>query len=215
MSNELAQKNTESLFNAIIRGLEKGELEAVVQSKCICVDAYLVQPEDYGKEHIVWSHGQVEKTITLGENMVLIKTLGADGKPILDDAGHENIYDMKADKFAKRYKLHENGHYVQDGTPMLTVSLPDGMIPEEGVTLLPPNWGGYEGTLMKDGLVMFPFDPSLSIKANIEAIKEQGFAAVDWYPNNESQTYSPCDKNGIFADEQLRKTFGQSTPVRK
>lgn len=209
MSNEQAKKNTKSLFNAIIRGLEKKELEAIVQAKCICVDARPVNEEEYGKEHIVWSQNQVEKVITLEKDLVIITTLDATGKPIIDAGGHKNEYDMQVSKFTKKYKLHSNGHFVQDGTPMLTVTLPEEMIPEEGIVLLPPNWGGYEGTLMKGGLVMFPFNPSLSIKDNIRVIKEQGSENIDWYPNNETRTYAPCDKNGIFIDEQLRKTFGQ------
>lgn len=215
MEDAIAKKNTEKLFNLIMKGLETGNLEATIQAKCVCVDAREVSEEEYGQKHIVWSHGKVEKEITLGPDMVLITTLGADGKPIIDEKGHDNTYDMNAAKFAKKYKPHNNGHYVQDGTPMLTVSLSDTIIPENGITILPPNWRGDTGTLMRDGLVMFPYDSSLSIEENIQAIKEAGAHVIDWYPNNEPQTYSPCNESGIFLDPLLRKTFDQESPNPK
>ena len=215
MNNEEIKAKTEQLFNAIIRGLENRQLNAEIQAKCVCVDARTVSKEEVGKKHVVWSKGKVEKTLVLMPNMVLIKTLGKDGKPVIDKLGHENVYDMDAAKFTKKYPKQINGHFVQDGTPMLTVSLPEELVPEEGITILPPNWGGYAGTLMKGGLIMFPFDPNLSIEANIEAIKKQGATSIDWYPNNEPDTYAPCYNNGIFKDSQLRETFNQKLPTTK
>ena len=100
---------------------------------------------------------------------------------------------------------------MQDLTPMVTIKLPDSMIPEQGKKLLPPCWGGYEGTLMRGGLVMLPFNPELSKEKQIEEWRKylQSGAAVDWYPNNEAETYATCDKNGVFKDEDLRELFGQ------
>lgn len=209
------KKMTEMLFDYIISGLESGEFEPVVCAKHVCVDAHLVTPEEYGKEHVVWSHGKVEKTITLQEGMVLLKTLDKNGNPVVDEMGHENVYDMKISKFLTNYPKEVNGHYVKDpyaeGSVMVAVKLPDEMI-GDGITILPPNWGGYEGTLMKGGILMFPFDKDRSLEGQLWAWRQEGFDKLDWYPNNEADTYSPCDKNGTFENQALRKTFEQDKP---
>lgn len=93
--------------------------------------------------------------------ILFLTTLDKNGKPIIDENGHENTYDMPMKKFVKKYQKHPNGHFVQDPTPMVTIQLPDSVIPEEGIKLLPPCWGGYEETLMRGGLVMLPFKPNL------------------------------------------------------
>lgn len=204
---------TKKVFDYVIAKLKSGDLQPMVCAKSVCVDAHFVTPEEVGKEHIVWSHGKVEKTITLSEGMVLLKTLDENGNPIVDEAGHENVYDMKASKFQKNYPTQVNGHYVKDpyaeGSVMLAVKLPDEIV-KDGITMLPPNWGGYEGTLVKGGILMFPFDPKRSLEGQIWAYEQEGYDKLDWYPNNESQTYSVCDKNGTFENEALRKTFNQT-----
>ena len=92
---------------------------------------------------------------------------------------------------------------------MLSVKLPDDIV-KDGLTMLPPNWDGYEGTLLKGGILMFPFDPNRSLEGQIWAYEQEGYDKLDWYPNNEAQTYSACDKNGTFENESLRKTFNQT-----
>lgn len=206
---------TKKLFDFLIESLEKGELEPIIQAKCAMVDARKVTTEEIGKEFTVYSHGKVEKVITLEEDTILLTTLGKDGKPIIDEAGHYNTYDMKEKKFNKKYPNQINGHYVQDGTPMITVTLPEGVIPESGITVLPPGWGGYEGTLMSEGIIMLPFDSNMTPVELLKSYKEEGAEKLDWYPNNEASTYAPCKPNGVFLDETLRKTFNQENQLKK
>lgn len=207
------EEMTKHLFNYVISKIKSGEIKPVVCAKNTCVDAHIVTPEEVGKEHIVWSHGKVEKTITLKEGMVLLKTLDENGKPIIDKSGHENVYDMTLQKFQKTYTTMVNGHYVKDpyakGSVMIAVKLDDKII-NDGITLLPPGWGGYEGTLVKGGILMFPFDPERSLEGQIWAWQQEGYNNLDWYPNNEADTYSPCDKNGTFENKSLRATFNQT-----
>lgn len=203
---------TQEFFTDIIKGVEDGSLKAKIQAKCVCVDARQATAEEVGTKFTVWSHGKVEKEITVKEDTVFLTTLDKNGNPIVDEQGHDNTYDMPLKKFSKKYKKHENGHYVQDTTPMVTVKLPDSMIPEQGKTLLPPCWGGYEGTLMRGGLVMLPFNPDLSREQQIEEWKKylKSGATVDWYPNNEAETYALCDRNGVFKDDDLKALYGQT-----
>lgn len=207
------EEMTKKIFNYVISKIKSGELKPIVCAKSVCVDAHVVTPDEVGKEHIVWSHGKVEKTLTLTEGMVLVTTLDESGKPVLDEFGHENVYDMKLAKFQKNYPTQINGHYVKDpyakGSVMIAVKLSDEII-KEGITMLPPNWGGYEGTLVKGGFLMFPFDPNRSLEGQLWAWEQEGFDKLDWYPNNEPQTYSPCDRNGTFENEELRNLFGQT-----
>ena len=70
---------TKKVFDYVIAKLKSGDLQPMVCAKSVCVDAHFVTPEEVGKEHIVWSHGKVEKTITLSEGMVLLKTLDENG----------------------------------------------------------------------------------------------------------------------------------------
>ena len=203
---------TQQFFGEVIDGVENGSIKAKIKAKCVCVDARKAKAEEVGTKFTVWSQGKVEKEITVKEDTVFLTTLDRNGNPIVDEKGHENIYDMPLSKFSKKYKKHENGHYVQDTTPMVTIKLPDSMIPEQGKKLLPPCWGGYEGTLMRGGLVMLPFNPDLSREEQIEEWKKylHSGANVDWYPNNEAETYATCDRNGIFKDEDLRELYGQT-----
>lgn len=203
---------TQEFFAEVIDGVEKGTIKAKIKAKCVCVDARKAKAEEVGTKFTVWSHGKVEKEITVKEDTVFLTTLDRNGNPIIDEKGHENTYDMPLAKFNKKYKKHENGHYVQDTTPMITIKLPDSMIPEQGKKLLPPCWGGYEGTLMRGGLVMLPFNPELSREDQIEEWKKylKSGASVDWYPNNEAETYATCDRDGIFKDEDLRVLYGQT-----
>ena len=203
---------TQNFFKEIISGVENGSIEAKIQAKSVCVDARPARPEEVGTKFTVWSHGKVEKEITVAEDTVFLTTLDKDGKPIVDESGHDNTYDMPMKKFAKKYQKHPNGHFVQDPTPMVTIQLPDSVIPEEGIKLLPPCWGGYEGTLMRGGLVMLPFNPDLSREQQIEEWKQYltSGKTVDWYPNNEADTYSLCDKNGTFIDKNFQELYGQN-----
>lgn len=203
---------TKELFNFIINGLENGELWPVLQAKCVCVDARPVEDEEVGKQFTVYSHGKVEKVITLEKGMMLLTTLDKNGEPIIDEAGHTNTYDMSEAKFKKKYPNKINGHYMQDGAPMFTVTIPEDIMPEAGITILPPGWGGYEGTLMKGGIIMMPYDSSLMAADLFQSYIDQGAEGLDWYPNNEPDTYAPCSKYGIFKDEDLRKTFNQERP---
>lgn len=208
---------TQKFFKKIISGLENGSIEAKIQAKSVCVDARPASPEEVGTKFTVWSHGKVEKEITVAEDTVFLTTLDKDGKPIIDESGHYNTYDMSMKNFAKKYQKHPNGHFVQEPTPMVTIQLPDSVIPEEGIKLLPPCWCGYEGTLMRGGLVMLPFNPDLSREQQIEEWKQYltSDEKVDWYPNNEADTYSPCDKNGTFIDKNLQELYGQNQSNRE
>lgn len=205
-------EDTQGFFKDVIDGIEKGSIKAKIQAKCVCVDARQATKEEVGTKFTVWSHGKVEKVIDVKEDTVFLTTLDRNGNPIVDEKGHDNTYDMPLKKFAKKYKKHENGHFVQDTTPMITVKLPDELIPEQGKKLLPPCWGGYEGTLMRGGLVMLPFNPELSREEQIKVWREYitSNVNVDWYPNNEAETYATCDRNGIFKDEDLRELYGQN-----
>ena len=203
---------TKKFFDKLINDVEDKKLKVQIQAKCVCVDARKATPEEVGTKFTVWSHGKVEKTITVKEDTVFLTTLDKNGKPVVDEEGHENTYDMPLKKFTKKYQKHPNGHFVQDPTPMATIKLPDDMIPEKGLTLLPPCWGGYEGTLMRGGLVMLPFNPNLTGKQQIEEWKQYMTGKdVDWYPNNEPDTYAVCDKHGLFKDEELRALYGQKS----
>lgn len=205
-------EQTQQFFSEVISGVENGSIKAKIKAKCVCVDARQATKEEVGTKFTVWSHGKVEKEITVKEDTVFLTTLDRNGNPIIDEKGNANTYDMPLAKFSKKYKKHENGHYVQDTTPMVTIQLPDSMIPEQGKKLLPPCWGGYEGTLMRGGLVMLPFNPQLSREEQIDEWKKylNSGANVDWYPNNEAETYATCDRNGIFKDEDLRELYGQT-----
>lgn len=204
---------TDKIFEYVINEIKNGKIKPRVCAKSVCVDAEIVKPEDYGKEHIVWSQGKIEKTLTLKENMVLLTTLDKEGNPVIDKEGHKNVYDLKLEKFIKTYPKQINGHYVKDpydkGSVMIAISIPENLITEEGLTFLPPAWGGYEGTLVKGGALMFPFDPNRSLEGQIWAWEQEGSKSLDWYPNNEPQTYSNCDKNGTFEDKSLRELFKQ------
>lgn len=157
-------------------------------------------------------HGQVEKVFTVEEDTVFVTTLDRKGNPVIDEKGYKNIYNMSLAKFNKKYKRHENGHFVQAPTPMITIKLPDTMIPEQGIKLLPPCWGGYDGTLMRGGLLMLPYNPDLTKSEQIKEWEEYCTSGklVDWYPNNEANTYAVCDKNGVFQDAELRELYGQN-----
>ena len=210
----LNQDNTKKLWDYILKGIKLGTLKPEVCAKSVCVDARFVKPEEVGQKHIVWSHGKIEKTITLSDNIVLLTTLDKQGKPVIDSEGHENVYDMEIAKFKKTYPKQINGHYVKDpysdGSVCIMIKFPKGFISEEGITILPPNWGGYEGKLMPGGAIMLPFNSARSLEGQIWAWEKEGFDKVDWYPNNEPDTYSECDKYGTFKDENLRKVFDQS-----
>lgn len=210
-----SQETTKALFDYVINQIKAGNIKPTVCAKSVCVDAHYVTEDEIGKEHIVWSHGKVEKTITLRQDMVLLKTLDHNGEPVIDEYGHENIYDMKLQKFQKTYPAQINGHYMKDpyaeGSVMNAIALPDEVV-DEGITMCPPNWGGYEGTLMKGGTLMFPFDPEKNLNEQVDAWEKTGYNKIDWYPNNEAYTYSPCDKNGTFKNEELRNTFNQDKP---
>lgn len=206
------EQRNQAVFDYIIAGIRAGQITPVVCAKSVAVDAREVQPEEYGQEHIVYSQGKVEKVVTLGEGMMLLTTLDKNGNPVVDAQGHTNTYDMKKSKFEKNYPKEVNGHRVKDpyapGSVMISIRIPEALI-QEGITLLPPNWGGYEGTLVSGGVLMFPFNPELSLEEQIAAWIKEGADKLDWYPNNEPQTYSRCDKNGTFMDPALRELFGQ------
>lgn len=208
------KKTTKFIFDYVILKLKTGEIKPVLCAESVSsVDAHMVTPDEVGKTHIVWSHGKIEKTIILQENMVLLKTLDKNGKPILDENGHENVYDVKIEEFQKIYTTKVDGRYAKDpyadGTVKIAITLPDEIV-KDGLTLLPPNWDGNEGTLIKNGVLIFPFDKTKTLNEQISYYESQGFDKVDWYPNNESQTYSACDKNGTFKSEVLRKIFNQT-----
>lgn len=208
------QENTQKLFAFIIDNVKQGKLVPKVCAKSVCVDAREVKPEEVGTKFTVWSHGKVEKEVVLTEDMMLLTTLDENGNPVVDSAGHLNVYDMKKSKFQKTYPKQINGHYVKDpydkGSVAIVIEMPAGFVPEEGITILPPNWGGYEGTLMQGGVIMMPFNPERSLEGQIWEWENNGANGLDWYPNNEPNTYSECDKNGTFKNPALRKTFGQT-----
>ena len=208
------KERNQALFSHIINGIKSGEIIPKVCAKSVAVDAHTVVPEEVGTKHIVYSHGKVEKEIVLTQDMVLLTTLNAQGNPIIDKNGNTNTYDMKLAKFLKTYpKQVKGGHFVKDpyaqGAVMVSVALPKEMV-KDGITLLPPGWGGYEGTLIPDGIIMLPFDSNLTLEEQINEWEKQGADKLDWYPNNEADTYSPCDKNGTFKDINLRKLFEQN-----
>lgn len=208
-----SRENTQILFDYLITAVKEGKVEPVVCAKRVMVDACFVTPEEYGKDYIVWSHGQVEKTFKLGPDMVLVTTLNEKAQPVIDEKGNTNTYDLSTKKFHKTYTKEIDGHYVKDPyaptSVMIAVKIPENLIPENGLTFFPPNWGGYEGTLMKNGVVMLPFNPALSLIEQIDEWKKEGIEKLDFYPNNEPDTYSCCDKNGTFENENLRKSFEQ------
>ena len=72
-----AKQTTTELFNSVMEGIESGKLKVKVKAKCVCVDAHFITPEEAGQEHIVWSHGKVEKTVILEEGKVLVTTLNS------------------------------------------------------------------------------------------------------------------------------------------
>lgn len=207
------EERNAALFTHIMNGIKAGEITPTVCAKSVAVDAHSVTPDEVGKKHTVYSHGKVEKEIVLEEGMVLLTTLDAQGNPVLDENGNTNTYDMKLPKFLKNYPKQVGDHFVKDpyakGSVMASVELPKEFIGQEGITLLPPGWGGYEGTLMEGGIVMFPFNPDLTLEEQVAAWEQEGADKLDWYPNNEADTYSPCDKNGTFEDPSLRKLFEQ------
>ncbi|MBR4004034.1 MAG: hypothetical protein IKI95_08355 [Clostridia bacterium] len=207
------EERNAALFTHIMNGIKAGEITPTVCAKSVAVDAHTVTAEEAGRTHTVYSHGKVEKEITLTEGMVLLTTLDKNGEPVIDENGNTNTYDMGLAKFMKNYPKQIGGHFVKDpyakGSVMASVALPKEMVGDEGITLLPPGWGGYEGTLMEGGIVMFPFNPELSLPEQVQAWEAEGADKLDWYPNNEADTYSACDKNGTFADESLRRLFDQ------
>lgn len=207
-------KTTQEFFLKVITAVENGELPVKIQAKCICVDARLAKPHEIGTKFTVWSHGKIEKEIIVSEDTVFITTLDENGRPIIDKEGRLNIYDMPFGKFKKKYHPHKNGYFVQDPTPMATINASD-IISTDSITLLPPCWNGYTGTLMKNGLIMLPLNPELSFSEQVEVWKSylQG-NLIDWYPNNEPDTYAPCDKYGKFKSKKLRKLFEQ-TPQKQ
>lgn len=162
-------EETQRFFSEVINGVQNGTIKAKIKAKCVCVDARQATKEEVGTKFTVWSHGKVEKETTVREDTVFLTTLDRNGNPVIDEKGNTNTYDMSLAKFKKKYKKHSNGHYVQDPTPMATIKLPDSMIPEQGKELLPPCWGGHEGTLMRGGLLMLPFNPELSQEEQIYA----------------------------------------------
>lgn len=208
-----------ALFDYIMNGIKDGSIHPEICAKSVAVDARQVKPEEVGQKHTVYSHGKVEKEITLAEDTVLLTTLDTQGKPVIDQNGNTNTYDMKLAKFMKTYpKQVKGGHFVKDpyapGSVMVAVKIPENVI-ADGITMLPPGWGGYEGTLMAGGIMMFPFDPSLKLNDQVKAWETQGADKLDWYPNNEANTYSRCDKNGTFENENLRNLFEQDKPFEK
>ena len=213
LKNLSDQQRTAYVFAYIMEGVKAGAIKPMVCAKSTWVDAHFVTAEEAGQEHIVWSQGKVEKVVILQEGMVLITTLDENGNPILDSDGHTNTYDMSATKFAKNYTLEIDGHYVKDpydkGSVMVAVELPAELV-GEGLTILPPNWGGYSGTLMPGGYIMLPYKSGSSLLGQVYEWEQVGVAALDFYPNNEPQTYSECDKNGTFRDPALRKRFEQN-----
>lgn len=213
------EQTNQALFDYIMNGIKTGEIRPTICAKSVAVDAHKVSPEEVGKKHTVYSHGKVEKEITLAEDTVLLTTLDTQGNPVIDEKGNTNTYDMKLAKFLKTYpKQVKGGHFVKDpyapGSVMAAVKVPDNLI-KDGITMLPPGWGGYEGTLIAGGIMMFPFDAKLNLKDQVKAWEEQGANKLDWYPNNEANTYSRCDKNGTFEDENLRKLFEQDKVFEK
>lgn len=212
MKKKTLYADAQDFFKSIIDGIENGTIEVNSQAKCVGMEARLATPEEVGTKFMVWSHGKIEKEIIVKEDTVFLTTLDRNGKPIVDEGGHKNTYDMPFKKFARKYKEHINGHYVQDYTPMVAVQVPESMVSEEGIKLLPPCWEGYAGTLMRGGLIMLPFNPKLSSEEQIAEWKKyiKNGEIVDWCPNNEADTYSPCDEYGIFEDESLQELYGQT-----
>lgn len=206
------KERSKAFMSWVLDQVKKGQAKVVLQAKSVCVDARVVGPEEAGKMHTVWCKNKVEVEYELQEGAILITTLGKDGKPELDAGGHDNTYQQtNPAKFAKTYHKHPNGHYAPDQTPVATILINPELIPEAGIELLPPNWGGYTGKLMKGGLVMLPYDPSLTGEQQLAVwesyIKDD--ASVDWYPNNLAGTYSECNSKGIFKDPELRELFQQ------
>ena len=206
------KERNEFLFAYIMENLKKGKFIPRLCAKSVSVDVHFVTEEEIGKPFTTYSHGKIEKEFTLERDMVLLTTLDKEGNPILDEKGNKNIYDMEVLKFFKRYPIKINGHYAKDpytpGAVMVAIKLPNEFV-EDGITILPPSWKGYEGTLMQGGILMFPFNPSLTLSEQIKEWEEKGVNGIDWYPNNEPYTYDICDKNGTFKDEKLRVLFGQ------
>jgi len=159
---EDVNERTATFLTLLKNGLGSGDYQIITQAKCVCVDARQATPEEIGEKFTVYSHGKVEKEFIIQEDTVFLTTLDKNGKPIIDEQGHTNTYDMPLAQFNKKYHLHENGHYVQDPTPIATIKIPEDSIPEQGITVVPPFWGGYEGTLMRGGLIMMPLNTELS-----------------------------------------------------
>lgn len=200
---------TKEFFLKIITAVENGELQVELQAKCVCVDARLAMPKEVGKKYTIWSHGKIEKEIIVQEDTVFIVTLNENGYPVIDDQGHLNIYDMPLAKFKQKYRLDKNGHYVQDQKVMATIDVGD-YAGEDGRILLPPCWNGHTETLMKGGLLMLPYNSEFTFEEHMKFWKSYlNGNAIDWYINNEPETYAPCDKNGKFKSKRLRKLFNQ------
>ena len=206
------EEATQKLFNHIISGVELGKLKPVVCAKSAMVDARDPRPEEIGKPLQVWTNGKLEanEKYIVKEDDKILTTLNPDGSAKLDEFGHANEYLMPAKKLDSRYPKKINGHYVADNTPSVMVKLSDSIIPEEGITVVPPGWWGSTGTLHKGGAIMLPFDPTKSLEEQIQAWEKEGFDKIDWYPNNEPYTYSRTDKFGTFKDPELQATFGQT-----
>ena len=62
---------------------------------------------------------------------------------------------------------------------------------------------------------MFPYNPSLTAEEHIKQWQNHfdNGEILDWYPNNEPETYAPCTKDGIFRDEALRKLYVEDMPL--
>ena len=205
------KERSKAFLKWVLEQIRAGKVKVVLQAKCVCVDARQATPEEVGTKYQVWSHGKLETEYDVQEGSYFVTTLDKNGKPVVDNEGHMNTYVMTAKKFGQRYHKHPNGHYAPDQTPVATILIDPDLIPEEGIELLPPNWYGGKGVLMKGGLFMLPYDPSLSDEEQLAAWEAYitDDAIVDWYPNNEPETYARCNKEGVFADPELRELFGQ------
>lgn len=126
-----------------------------------------------------------------------------------------NFYNTVMEKIANgevqvrtkaKIELDEN----EKGMPQTkaTVVVTEELIKSQGdYTFIPID----NGKIKTGDLIVLPFNKKLAKEEQIE--KWKGYLKgenVDWEVNDNADLYAPCDKDGIFLDEDLRAKFGQT-----
>lgn len=236
IDKKIFQNISKALFDSLIECIKFKIVKPEIKAKRTCVDMQVVLPEEEGTIHTVWENGKIKERVILDYGMVLLTVLNKYGKPVVDKMGHKTVYVMTASKFDKEFpKFTLSKHYISNATPHYVVNFKDipfnifynkidkevfkftnfdeNYVKENGITFFPPNWNGHTGTIVKEGMIMFPYYKNLSLEEHVKKWEEIGYDKLDWYPNNNPKTYAKCNKNGNFEDENLRKLFGQSQEI--